>query len=101
MTGNSDRGPLPFILLANTGQDVRNCISCEFCYQTLEGMDITFNEVMQAAACNDLGVFESPLLWNCNTLLESNLICTAGIDIPKVIHALRDEAEIRGIKFSI
>ena len=100
MTENSDRGPLPFILLANTGQDVRNCINCEFCYQSFEEMDITFNEVMQAAARNDINVFENPILWNCDNLLESDLICLGGIDIPKVIHALRDEAEIRGFTFT-
>jgi heterodisulfide reductase subunit C len=99
MTSNSSRGPLPFIILASTGQDVRDCINCELCYHTLEGIDITFNEVMQAAARNDLSILENPILWNCDTLLESNLTCMGGIDIAKVIHTLRDEAEIRGFKF--
>lgn len=99
MTGNSDRGPLPFIILAATGQDVRNCINCELCYHKIEGMEITFNEVMQAAARDDLSILENPILWNCDALLETNLNCMGGIDIPKVIHALREEAEIRGFKF--
>jgi hypothetical protein len=88
MTSNSSRGPLPFIILASTGQDVRDCINCELCYHTLE-----------AAARNDLSILENPILWNCDTLLESNLTCMGGIDIAKVIHTLRDEAEIRGFKF--
>ncbi len=99
MTGNYDRGPLPFIILASTGQDVRDCVNCELCYHTHEGMDIIFNEVMQAAARNDVRILENPILWNCDALLESNPICMSGIDIAKVIYALRAEAESRGFKF--
>jgi heterodisulfide reductase subunit C len=99
MTGNPDRGPLPFIILAKTGQDVRDCINCELCSQTLEGMDIVFNEIMQAAARNDLSVLENPILWNCDTILETKFTCMGGIDIVKVIHALREEAKVRGFKF--
>ncbi|OGO16014.1 MAG: hypothetical protein A2Z14_07395 [Chloroflexi bacterium RBG_16_48_8] len=98
MSKSHGRGPLPFIILANTGEDVRNCINYELYYQTFQGMDIAFNEVMQAAARNDPVVLENPILWNCDDLLESNLTCLGGIDIPKVIHALRDEAEIRGVR---
>ena len=98
MSENPGRGPLPFIILTSTGQDVRDCINCELCYQTFQGMDLAFNELMQAAARNDLSVLKNPTLWNCDIIFESKLTCLGGIDIPMVIRVLRDEAENRGLK---
>ena len=92
------RGPLPFIILASTGFDVRDCINCEFCNQASKDSGIGFNDIMQAAARDDLDVLTNPILWNCDSILESNPICVNGIDIPSVIFALREEAEIRGFK---
>lgn len=98
MSEDPSRGPLPYIILTSTGQDVRDCINCEFCYQTFQGMDLALNEVMQAVARNDPSVLNNPILWNCDSLLQSNFTCMGGIDIPKVIYALRGEAEIRDLK---
>jgi heterodisulfide reductase subunit C len=98
MIGNTDRGPLPFIILAKTGQDVRDCINCELCNLNHEGSYIVFNEIMQAAARNDPSVLKNPILWNCDTILEAKPICMSGIDIEKVIYVLREEAEFRGFK---
>jgi heterodisulfide reductase subunit C len=94
---NHPRGPIPFIILSKTGEDVRDCMNCESCPKTFQHTDIAINEVMQAAARDDRDVFKNPILWNCESILESNLTCMVGINIPQVIYALREEAEIRGI----
>lgn len=96
MPDHSGRGPLTHIILAQTGEDVRNCINCELCDQSIQGIDLAFNDLMQAAARDDSGILEKSALWNCNSLLESDLTCLGGIDIPKVVLALRHEAKIRG-----
>jgi heterodisulfide reductase subunit C len=98
MSDPSGRGPLAHIILAQTGEDVRNCVNCELCDQSFPEADYTFNELMQATARNDLHVLERSTLWNCDNLLESKMTCLGGIDIPKVIQALRDEASLRGYK---
>jgi heterodisulfide reductase subunit C len=96
MPDPSGRGPLSFIILAQTGEDVRNCVNCELCEQSFEGDEFTFNEIMQAAARDDVGILEHATLWNCDSLLESGLTCLGGIDIPEVVQALRQEAKLRG-----
>ena len=98
MPGHSGRGPLTFIILTQTGEDVRNCINCELCDQSFRSKDLAFNEIIQATARNDLLILENPTLWNCSSLLESEVTCLGGIDIPKVVLALRQEAIIRGYK---
>ena len=98
MPDHSSRGPLTYIILAQTGEDVRNCINCELCDQSFRGLDFAFNDLMQAASRDDQSILGKPILWKCDSLLESDLMCLGGIDIPKVVRALRDEAQIRGFK---
>lgn len=90
------RGPLTNIILARLGEDVRNCINCELCDQSFQGINLTFNELMQAAARDDLSILERSTHWKYDSLLESELTCLGEIDIPKVVLALRHEAQIRG-----
>jgi heterodisulfide reductase subunit C len=91
------RGPLRSIILASTGQDVRDCINCDTCDGwMLPGMDLTFGEVMQAAARDDPLALENRTLWACDDLLPK-VRCPSGIDIASVILALVREAELRGI----
>ena len=99
MSANSDnRGPLTFIILAATGQDVRACANCQNCedLHTPE-MDMSFGEIMRAAARDDPVTLSNRSLWTCDGVLESMTHCQAGIDIPAVIHLLRREAKTRGV----
>ena len=97
MPDHSGRGPLTFIILAQTGEDVRNCINCELCDHSYQGMDLAFFDLVQAITRDDPNILENPILWNCDSLIESKMTCLGGIDIPQVIYALRQEANIRGI----
>ncbi len=91
------RGPLAFVLLSATGQDVRRCGNCWACEAYLgPGMDLTFGEVLQAAARDDLQALTNRTLWNCDRALADRPRCQEGIDIAAVMAALRQEARRRG-----
>jgi heterodisulfide reductase subunit C len=94
----SARGPLPFIILSATGQDVRRCANCHSCEDLMTPeMDLPFGKLMRAASRDDPLALTNRTLWRCDDVLESSLRCPSGIDIPAVIHALRREAERRGL----
>jgi heterodisulfide reductase subunit C len=70
-----------------------NCDTCDA--WMLPGMDLTFGEVMQAAARDDPLALENQTLWACDDLLP-RVRCPSGIDIASVILVLVREAELRG-----
>ncbi len=91
------RGPLPQVILASTGQDVRRCNNCLSCGNGNDPcIDLTLNEIMQAAARDDDIALSSRTLW-CDELVERRIPCGANIDIQSVILALRREADMRGL----
>jgi heterodisulfide reductase subunit C len=90
--------PLAAVVRAATGQDVRACQACQSCDDLrVEGMEMTFGEIMRAAALDDETVLSSPSLWCCETLIRRRLACQADIDVPAVIGVLRKEARKRGV----
>ncbi len=100
MTENNKpkQAPLHAIILAATSQDVRLCANCGNCNGRMEaGMDLSFGEIMQAAARNDTSALTNRTLWACDDLLASHLQCPHDIDIASVIIALAREAASRGL----
>jgi heterodisulfide reductase subunit C len=92
------RGPLTFIILAATGQDVRQCASCLSCEDLrVPGMDLSFGDVIRAAARDDPIALTNDTLWNCDEALIRQPICQSGLDIYAVIQTLRFEAKERGL----
>jgi heterodisulfide reductase subunit C len=92
------RGPLRHIILISTGQDVGRCINCAHCDRfEMRGMDLSFGEILQAAARDDPIALTNNTLWACDDLLLYCSICHNGLDIPSVILALQREAEQRGL----
>lgn len=90
--------PLPFLILAQTSQDVRQCLACDQCADLrAEGMDLSFGEILRSAARNDERALTCSSLWNCEPFLDRPTPCQAGLDIPAVINALRREALRRGL----
>lgn len=89
--------PLHAIILAATGQDVRVCSNCGNCNGRMApGMDLSFGEIMQAAARNDPEALTNRTLWTCDDLLGPHLLCPHDIDIAAVIITLAREAASRG-----
>jgi heterodisulfide reductase subunit C len=92
------RGPLPFIILAETGQDVRLCANCQSCEDLrVSGMDLSFGEVIRAAGRDDPIALTNDTLWNCDEALIRQPICQSSLDIYAIIQALRYEARARGL----
>lgn len=60
-------------------------------------MDLTIEQLLQKAARNDPSVFKSSTLWHRDPMLRMDGKCQEGIDILRVIEALREEAKLRGI----
>jgi heterodisulfide reductase subunit C len=90
--------PLHAVILAATSQDVRLCTNCGNCDSLMApGMDLTFGEVLQAAARNDPVALTNDTLWACDDLLGPQLICPHNIDIPAVIITLAREARSKGL----
>lgn len=84
--------------MTSTGQDVRLCTNCDACDDWMvPGMDLTFGEIMQAAARDDPRALQNHTLWACDDLLP-RVRCPSGIDIASVILALAREAELRGVR---
>ena len=93
------RGPLTHIILTATSQDVRLCANCLSCEDLLvPGMDLSFGEVIRAAARDDPIALTNDTLWNCDEALILQPICQAGLDIYAIIQTLRFEATSRGLK---
>lgn len=92
------RGPLTFIILASTGQDIRTCVHCQGCEDLLTPeMDLSFREILRAAARDDPSALTNRTLWACDGVIESTTHCQAGIDLSSVIHVLRRVAHTRGL----
>jgi heterodisulfide reductase subunit C len=92
------RGTLPHVILSACGEDVRLCTSCWQCEDsTTPEMDLTLGELMQAVVRDEDRALTSRTLWACDPLLDGGLRCQQGIDLPAVIHALRQEAVRRGL----
>jgi len=90
--------PLAAVVRAATGQDVRACQACQSCDDMrVEGMELTFGEIMRATARDETSVLSSPSLWCCETLIRRRPPCQADIDVPAVIGVLRREAWKRGL----
>jgi heterodisulfide reductase subunit C len=60
-------------------------------------MDLSFGEIMRAAARDDPQALQNATLWACDDLIERNARCQAGLDIASVILVLRREAQVRGL----
>lgn len=99
MTSLSPRFPsLRQIILAATGQDVRQCRQCAYCETRLEDeQDLTLQTLVQLVALNDDEVLTSRTLWSDKVLDQARHLCASSLDLEAVLLALRAEAQRRGL----
>ncbi|HNB51588.1 MAG TPA: hypothetical protein PK530_06580 [Anaerolineales bacterium] len=86
-------------VLLNQGVDLRRCRTCGVCSETVfpeTEADLTLGIVVQLALLNDPEVFTSRTIWSDTVLEASDTLCPNGIDLPKIIQTLREEAISRG-----
>jgi hypothetical protein len=92
------RPPLRHLILTQTGQDVRECQSCDQCSDWLaDGMDLSFGEILRCAACDDPRALTCRSLWSCEPFLGRTGSCQAGLEIASIVAVLRGEAIRRGL----
>jgi len=76
-----------------SGQNIFDCFQCGICSSgcpVTDYMDIAPNQVLRLAqfGCVD-EVLDSKTIWICSTCLQCSTRCPKGIDIAKVMEALR------------
>ena len=86
------------IILYQTGEDLRQCRGCAFCDTLLgDDMDISIESLVNLVILNDEEVLTSRTLWNNRVLESVNSACSGAINLNKVLLALREEANRRGL----
>ncbi len=81
-----------------TGYDVRRCGRCSYCvhFVTPED-DVSLEGMMQLVMQNDEEVLTSNTLWSDVALSRARLMCVSTMDVQKLMLALREEAQRRGL----
>ena|GEM_PF-1597112 len=96
----SDRGPLRFIVLADTGKDVNHCAACECCYvdESVQArFDLDLWEVLAAARQDDEAALTNHTIWALAEADDGDVHCTNGLDMVTIARALCREARLRGL----
>jgi heterodisulfide reductase subunit C len=94
------RGPLRFVLLADTGQDVNQCSGCGCCYVgdgTQAEFDLELWEVLAAARQDDEAALTNQTIWALAEAQAGEVRCTNGVDFVAIARSLCREAERRGL----
>ena len=94
------RGPLRFVVLAATGQDVNQCAACEGCFaeESLEArFDLTIWEVLAASRDDDDTALTNQTIWALMEAEPGDVRCIQGLDIVTIARALCEEARLRGL----
>jgi hypothetical protein len=94
------RGPLRFVLLADTGQDVNHCDACECCYvddAVQAKFDLELWEVLAAARQDDEGALTNQTIWALAEAQADEVRCTNGVDFVAIARSLCREARLRGL----
>lgn len=94
------RGPLRFIVLAATGQDVNRCAACEGCLAE-ESLEVRFDlaiwKVLAAARDDDDTALTNRTIWALMEAEPEDVHCIQGLDIVTIAQALCEEARLRGL----
>ncbi len=86
------------IVLAQTGQDVSRCSSCEFCEDVTGDSDVSLSLVIQWILANDERALTNATVWSDEVLRLADRACANQLDLPAVLLALRGEAGRRGLR---
>ena len=96
----TERGPLRFIVLADTGKDVNHCTACGCCYvdQAVEAeFDLELWQVLAAACEDDQAALTNRTIWALAEADPSDVACLNGMDLVAIARSLCREAELRGL----
>lgn len=88
---------LRLIVRDATGQNIGRCAGCLDCDIPSPDVDVPLGSIIQMALMNDDECLTCRTLWSNDVLLKASRSCSEGLDLKKVILALRAEADRRGI----
>lgn len=81
-----------------TGQDVSKCQACYDCDVNVENeMDIPLASLIQLVLQNDEETLHCRTLWSDSVHEASRGVCKRGLDLQRVIVALREESKRRDV----
>lgn len=87
------------MVLAATGQDVRQCCNCALCADIVsDDQDVPLEMLVQWVIVSDERALTCRTLWSDESLKQARRACANNLDIQAVILALRGEAWRRGIR---
>jgi hypothetical protein len=95
-----DRGPLRFIVLAATGEDIGKCTGCECCYidEALQArFDLALWGILAAVCEDDETVLNNQTIWALAEACPEDVRCSNRLDVVTVARALCREARLRGL----
>ena len=82
------------MVMARSGQDVRQCQACLDCdMQIRDGMDIPLSSLVQLILHGDTEVLDCRTLWSQAALDSARGACQRGLDLQAVMLALRGIAQ--------
>ena len=94
------RGPFVRQVEEISGQDLLACNQCGKCSAgcpVVAAMDILPNQVIRMAQLGMEEVLESNTIWICASCLTCSTRCPKGVDVPRLMEALRQTALRQGV----
>jgi heterodisulfide reductase subunit C len=94
------RGPFVRQVEEISGQDLLACNQCGKCSAgcpVVAAMDLLPNQVIRMAQLGMEEVLESSTIWICASCLTCATRCPKGVDLPRLMEALRQIALRRGV----
>lgn len=86
------------LILAKTGQDVKNCRGCQLCNKQYSlDQDIPLDSLVQLINMNDEEVLTSRTVWSDEVLQSAGEACARELDLSNILLVLREEAVKRGL----
>jgi heterodisulfide reductase subunit C len=99
LSRESVQGPLVREIETISGQRLLDCYQCGRCTSgcpLVEEMDILPNQVIRLAQLGLRDVLEARAPWVCAACLTCQARCPKGVDLPRVMEALRQIAQRQG-----
>jgi len=94
------RGPFVRQVEEISGQDLLACNQCGKCSAgcpVVAAMDLLPNQVIRLAQLGMEEVLESNTIWICASCLTCVIRCPKGVDLPRLMEALRQTALRQGV----
>ncbi|MEW6402047.1 MAG: hypothetical protein AB1649_09620 [Chloroflexota bacterium] len=80
-----------------TDQDIARCLGCSDCDIAHADQDIPLGSLIQLALMDDEEALQTRTLWSDPVLGAARGACQRGLDLHKILVALREEAIRRGL----